>query len=346
MARPDLIIPTESGLYCPAGDFFVDPWKPVAKAVVTHAHSDHARPGSASYLCAAAGVNVLRERVGQGSRIQGLSWGKPLSLNGVTISLHPAGHILGSAQVRIEHGGDVWVLAGDYKTEPDISCDIFEPVKCRVFVTESTFGLPVYRWRPSAEIFADLNRWWASNAALGLTSIVFAYALGKAQRVLSGLDPNIGPIAVHGTVARFLPHYAAEGRKLPDALHAASENPWQAKGCGLVVAPLSTLGSPWLEKFGEASHAVASGWMQSRGARRRQSLDRGFVLSDHADWPGLLSAIEATGAERVGVTHGFTESLSRWLRENGRDSFTWKTRFEGEAGAEKSEGADAGESGP
>ncbi len=330
MARPDLILQTESGLHCPAGDFYVDPWRPVARAVVTHAHSDHARPGSAAYLCAANGAGVLRERVGQQARIEGLAWGQTVSLNGVKVSLHPAGHILGSAQVRIEHQGEVWVIAGDYKTEPDISCDAFEPVRCHVFVTESTFGLPVYRWRPSAEIFADLNRWWAANAAQGRTSVVFAYALGKAQRVLSGLNPDIGPLMVHGSVSRFLPHYAEAGRTLPAATTGTLEHIAQAGGRGLVIAPQSTRDSPWLARFGDASLAAVSGWMQARGNRRRESLDRGFVLSDHADWPGLLEAIGATGAERVGVTHGFSSSLARFLREQGRDSFTWNTQFEGE----------------
>ncbi|MDB6152629.1 MAG: exonuclease of the beta-lactamase fold involved in processing-like protein [Chthoniobacteraceae bacterium] len=326
---------TSGGLYCEAGDFYIDPWKGVDYAVITHAHSDHARIGSRNYLASEEGRAVLQERLGPESRIESLPYGKSITRNGVTISFHPAGHILGSAQVRVEYRGEIWVASGDYKVEAEPTCTPFEPVRCHTFITESTFGLPIYRWRPQAEVFADVNGWWRANQAAGRTSVLFAYSLGKAQRVLAGIDPSIGPIFVHGAVAKLLPHYAAAGVELPEV--QSVETFRAAEGRGLVVGPASIDGTPWLRKFGEISKAFASGWMQLRGARRRQALDRGFVLSDHADWQGLLSAIRATGAERIWVTHGSTGPMVRWLRENGWEAQALVTRFFGEAANGKEE---------
>lgn len=320
-----LLTSTDRGLYCAAGDFFIDPWRPVDFAVTTHAHSDHARAGSHCYLTAEPGRGVLQERLGSDAPIETLEYGKHIARNGVTVSLHPAGHILGSSQVRVEHRGEVWVVSGDYKTQAEATCAPFEPVRCHTFITESTFGLPLYRWRPQEEIFASINRWWLENQLEGRSSVMFAYSLGKAQRVLSGVDPSIGPIYVHGAVTKLLPHYEAAGVKLPQI-----ETDVKTAGPGLVVAPGSTDGSPWLRKFGEISRASASGWMAVRGTRRRQSLDRGFVLSDHADWDGLIGSIRATEATRVLVTHGFTGPMVRWLRENGWEADALATQFVGE----------------
>ncbi len=325
----------ENGLYCPAGDLYIDPWQPVDFAVVTHAHSDHARGGSRHYITAETGRQLLQERLGEQACVQGLEFSQGVTRNGVNISLHPAGHILGSAQVRVEYRGEVWVISGDYKLEADSTCVPFQPVRCHTFVTESTFGLPIYRWCPPAETFGQINAWWRGNQSAGRTSVIFAYSLGKAQRLLAGIDASLGPIFVHGAVMRFLPIYASAGVKLPPAQHATTESVRAAKGSGLVIAPLSTNGSPWLRKFGELSTAFASGWMQIRGARRRRALDRGFVLSDHADWNGLLATIRATGAERIWVTHGHTLPLVRWLTENGYEAETVATRFEGEEPAEE-----------
>jgi len=327
---PTLLEITDCGLYCAAGDFYIDPWSPVSQAVITHAHSDHARSGSRSYLTAEPGVEILRERIGADAAIQGVRWGQPLNLNGVRVSLHPAGHVLGSAQVRVEHRGDVWAVSGDYKTVPDASCQAFEPIRCRTFITESTFGLPIYRWKPSQEIFAGINAWWRQNQERARTSVVYAYSLGKSQRVLSGLDASIGPILVHGAVDRFLPLYRAAGVKLPVTERATLENGRAGRGRALVLAPPSAAGTPWLRKFGAVSSAVASGWMQIRGTRRRRAVDRGFALSDHADWDGLLGAIAATGAEQVWVTHGYTAVMARWLSEHGLAARAIATRFEGE----------------
>lgn len=303
---------TERGLYCAAGDFYVDPMHPVPFAVITHAHSDHARAGSGRYLASEQCKPVLQERIGASSRIETLPWGKTITRNGVAISFFPAGHILGSSQIRVEHCGEVWVVSGDYKVEPERTCDPFEPIRCDTFITECTFGLPIYRWQPQSEVFDAINEWWRANQALERTSVLYGYSLGKAQRILAGVDASIGPIFVHGKVARFLPIYAAAGIALPGV--AGSEYVKGASSAGaLVIAPSSVEGSPWLRKFGAISTAFASGWMQLRGARRRQALDRGFVLSDHADWNGLLTAIHETGANRVLATHGSSGPLVRWI---------------------------------
>jgi putative mRNA 3-end processing factor len=323
----DLITQTERGLYCEAGDFHIDPWQPVDRALITHAHSDHARPGSRAYLAAAPGIEVLRLRLGSEARIEGAAFGAPVDINGVRVSLHPAGHVLGSAQIRIEHRGEAWVVSGDYKVQSDPTCAPLEPVPCHTFISECTFGLPIYRWRTPDEVFREINEWWRENQQQRRTSIIHAYALGKAQRVLGGIDASIGPIIVHGAVARFVPVYAAAGVKLPEVWRAEPEVIKATRGRALVIAPPSAARSPWLRKFGPQASAIASGWMQVRGNRRRSNVDRGFALSDHADWDGLLETIRATGAAAIGVTHGYTEPLARYLNETGFNARVYHTRF-------------------
>ena len=324
-----LLTLTDHGLYCAAGDFFVDPWRPVARALITHAHGDHARYGSAAYLCAAPGEGVLRLRMGPEAAIESLPYGEATTINGVRVSFHPAGHILGSAQIRLEHGGEVWVVSGDYKTDPDPTCAPFESVRGDTFITEATFGLPIYRWSPQAEVFAAVNDWWRANQAAGRASILYAYALGKAQRVLAGVDPAIGPLYAHGAVHRLNNAYRAAGVPLPDWTYVAEaeEAQWSR---ALIIAPTSAQGTPWLRRFGDQSAAFASGWMRVRGQRRRRSVDRGFVLSDHADWPGLLGAIDASGARRVLVTHGYSAVLARHLREQGIEAYELNAPYLGE----------------
>jgi putative mRNA 3-end processing factor len=334
---------TDHGLYCEAGDFFVDPWSAVDRAVVTHAHGDHVAWGCGAYLTSAEGVGVLRSRLTPEARIRGSEYGAPVSINGVTVSLHPAGHILGSAQVRIEHNGEVWVVSGDYKTDPDPTTTPFEPIRCDTFVTESTFGLPIYRWPPQDEVLLDVNAWWRANQESGKCSLLYGYALGKAQRLLAGLDPGIGPILTHGAVERMTAVYRTGRVPLPPTIHAATlgrDTDWTR---AIVLAPPSADGSTWTRRFGAYATAFASGWMLVRGARRRRSLDRGFPLSDHVDWPSLLAAIHATGAERVWVTHGFTGAVVRWLRERGLDASAVQTRFEGDV---DDDAAGPGEPGP
>lgn len=325
-----LLETTEQGLYCPAGDFFVDPWRPVGRAVVTHAHADHACFGCERYLTSRPGQRVLQARVGFDAAIDTLAYGETLLINGVNVSLHPAGHILGSAQVRVEHQGEIWVVSGDYKVEPDPTCAAFEPVRCHVFVSESTFGLPIYRWRPQAEILGEVNAWWRANQDEGKVSVLFAYALGKAQRLLAGVDRTLGPIACHGAVEKMNRAYRATGIDLPETAYVGEVPKGTDWGRSLIVAPPSANGTGWMRRFGPSESGFASGWMRVRGARRRRTVDRGFVLSDHADWPGLLSAIAATGAERVLLTHGYTAALARRLGELGVAAETLTTGYQGE----------------
>jgi putative mRNA 3-end processing factor len=320
-----LITPTSRGLYCAPGDFYIDPWRPVDRAVITHAHSDHARAGSNAYLSATCGLPVLRTRLGEEAALEGLAYGETRDVNGVKLSLHPAGHVLGSSQVRVEHGGEVWVVSGDYKLDPDPTCEPFDPVRCHTFITESTFGLPIYRWRAPEAIFADVNAWWRANQVAGRASVLFGYAFGKAQRILASVDHAIGPIVVHGAVEALNRGYRQCGVKLPETRMVSDLDTKQDYAGALIVAPPSAQSSPWLRRFGEYSDAFASGWMAIRGARRRRAVDQGFVLSDHADWPSLNRAIAATGAQRVYVTHGATGPLVQWLNERGTEAHAMKT---------------------
>jgi putative mRNA 3-end processing factor len=272
------------------------------------------------------------------ARIETIPYGRKVVVNGVTVSLHPAGHILGSAQVRVEHQGEVWVVSGDYKTEPDPTCTAFEPVRCHTFVTESTFGLPIYQWPEQAAVFAEVNGWWRENAAAGRTSVLCGYALGKAQRLLAGVDPSIGPIYCHGAVEACNRDYRRTGVPLPETQYAGTGERGTKFAGSLVVAPPSALGTPYLRKFGDVSTGFASGWMLVRGQRRRRAVDRGFVLSDHADWPGLFRAVAETGCRRVYVTHGSRAVMVRRLRELGYEAHSLETWFEGEQDAGGAEG--------
>lgn len=321
---------TEAGLYCPAANFFIDPWQPVNKAIISHAHSDHAVWGCETYLASKSGEQVLRTRLGNDINVQAVKYGEVLHINGLNISLHPSGHILGSAQVRIERQGEVWVVSGDYKIEPDPTCAPFEQLTCHTFITESTFGLPVFRWQPQNEIFEDINDWWKTNRAQKKTSILFAYALGKAQRVIAGIDASIGPILTHGAVENVNQSYRKTGIELcPTKYVAEIENNTDFAGA-LVVAPPYADSSAWTKKFPETSKAFTSGWMQIRGNRRRRGVDRGFVLSDHSDWNGLVNTIFATGAENVWVSHGYATEMVRWLQEQGLNAKAIPTQFSGE----------------
>jgi putative mRNA 3-end processing factor len=325
--RMDMIVARPEGLYCTAGDFYIDPWRPVGHAVITHAHSDHARTGHASYLAHTDSEGILRTRLGE-INLQTLPYGETVERNGVRISLHPAGHVLGSAQVRVEHRGEVWVASGDYKTEADGTCTPFEPVPCDTFITESTFGLPIYRWPTQQTLFAEINAWWQRNADEGRASVLFCYAFGKAQRILHGVNSAIGPIVVHGAVEPLNAVYRSSGVALPETSRVTDPGVTpQLLKRALVLAPPSAQGTPWMRRFGSYSDAFASGWMQLRGTRRRRGVDRGFVMSDHADWPGLQSAIAGTGAERVMVTHGSVAVLVRWLIENGLQAQGFKTEY-------------------
>lgn len=272
----------------------------------------------------------MRHRLGD-ITLETIGFDQALEIGDARVSFHPAGHVPGSAQIRVEVGGEIWVASGDYKTMEDGLSEPFAPVPCHSFITESTFGLPVFRWRPQADVADDLNSWWRDSVADGKTPMLGAYTLGKAQRLLKMLDPAIGPILTHGAVEATTEVLRAQGYTLPKTVLVTPETDVKAHPSALVLCPPSAIGSAWAKRFGAVSTGFASGWMQLRGVRRRRSSDRGFVISDHADWDGLLSAIRATGAENVYVTHGYTEIFTRWLNENGWHAAIVPTEFEGEA---------------
>jgi len=325
--QDDLIVSTPRGLYCSAGDFYIDPWQPVPRAVITHAHGDHLRAGSAHYVVAEPGSGVAVHRLPAGATLQALAYGEALSLGDTCVSLHPAGHILGSAQVRVERGGEVWVVSGDYKRDPDPTCEPFQVVRCDVFISEATFALPAYRWTATPIVAQEIFEWWRTNRERGVASVLFAYALGKAQRVLAELSRFTDEtVFVHGAVAGLVDVYRARGIVMLPTLPATVSGAGNYAG-SLVLAPPSAAGSPWMRRFGEHRTGFCSGWMRVRGDRRRRGYDRGFVLSDHADWPSLLRTVRETGARRILLTHGHTEAMCRYLQEQGVDAAPLRTPY-------------------
>jgi putative mRNA 3-end processing factor len=324
------IVETPRGLYCPAGDFYVDPWRCVDRAVITHAHSDHARPGCRNYLAAKAGDAILKMRLGPEAKIEYLQYGQDVTIGGARVSLFPAGHITGAAQVRIEVNGHISVISGDYKLQSDPTCPSFEPVPCHLFVTESTFGLPIYSWHDTPQMFQSINQWWTENQNDRCTSVLLAYTIGKAQRLLASIDPSIGPMYAHGAILNACQAYRDCHVVLPPLQRVTESSQGAAWDQALVIAPPSVQNSPWLNRFREFSLGVASGWMRVRGIRRQRSVDRGFVISDHVDWHDLFKAIRSTGCEQVWVTHGYTRQVVRVLREIGYDAREVKTEFSGD----------------
>jgi putative mRNA 3-end processing factor len=338
-----LIEPADAGLYCAPGGFHIDPWKPVARAVITHAHGDHLRPGSRAYLCHADALPLVRHRLGGDARVMPIADGESVLLDGVRVSMHPAGHILGAAQVRIEHRGEVWVASGDYKRQPDPTCRPFEPQRCHTFITEATFGQPVFRWDAPAVTIAEMEAWLLEMRDAGRPAVIFCYALGKAQRVLaelyaSGLER---PVFVHGSLIPLIEVYRRAGVVMPPVHRATDAARGTSFGGEVIVAPLSARGSTWMRRFTDHSDAFASGWMRIRGAWRRRGYDRGFALSDHADWDDVLHTVRETGAERVFVTHGYTDVLTRWLVGSGFDAHAWRTQYEGEPESSEPAATDA-----
>jgi len=317
---------TEKGLFCVQGNFYIDPWKPVDKAIITHAHSDHARLGSNSYLCHHQTKPLLQLRLGDNS-YESLEWNEPIYINNVKVSLHPAGHIIGSSQVRVEYKGEVWVFSGDYKTENDGLSGQLEIIPCHTFITESTFGLPIYNWKPQKEIFQTIQDWIFTNNQVGKTSVMTAYSLGKAQRLLTCVAGTMLPIFLHGAVHNVHQVLVDAGWKLPYAERITPDTPKDRIKGGIVIAPGGADSTPWMKRFIPYSVGVCSGWMQVRGNVRRRNADAGFVLSDHADWKGLLDTIKATGASKVFVTHGFQSALSRYLTEQGIEAGEVKTAY-------------------
>lgn len=326
--KTPLLAFNNKGIYCAKAKVYLDPWRPVDKAIITHGHSDHSRWGHKQYITHHHNIPIIKHRLGA-INVTGKNYEETFTINGVKFSFHPAGHILGSAQVRVEYKGEVWVFTGDYKLEDDGVSAPFQPVKCNTFITECTFGLPAFKWQPQSTIFEEINNWWSLNASNNQTSVLFGYSLGKAQRLLKHLDPSIGKIYTHAAienmneVCRTLTHLPAttlitRGTKKQDLLG------------NLVIAPPSAHGSPWIRKMVPYQTATASGWMAFRGARRRRAIDKGFVLSDHCDWNDLLSAIKETGATKIITTHGYTHIFSKYLQSLGYDAQTEATQYEGE----------------
>ena len=328
-----MIRSTPQGLLCEAGGFHIDPWQPVDRAVITHAHSDHASPGSKSYLCAAPGEQVLRRRLPD-AHVETLPYGESIAIGDTRVSFHPAGHILGSAQIRVEHRGEVWVVSGDYKRQADPTCAPFEPVACDTFITEATFALPIYTWDPPQSVTNEILAWWSANRDDERPSVLFCYVLGKAQRILAEIgDRADGPIHLHGAMAAMTDAYRDADIAMPPAERITEGMRGRTLARSLVLAPLSARGTPWMKRLPRASVAFASGLMRVRGVRRQRAFDRGFVLSDHADWRALLATIAETGASRVLATHGWSEPLARFLAEaRGLETGTIRTAFEGETG--------------
>lgn len=322
-----LIEYTNKGLYCRQADVYIDPWKKVNYALITHGHADHARWGHKHYLCVDSSVPILKHRLGPEMNIQGVPYKQKTTINGVNFSFHPAGHITGSAMIRVEYKGEIWVASGDYKIEDDGLAEAYEPVKCHHFITECTFGLPVYQWRPQEEVISEINQWWQGNAAEGRPTLITAYSLGKAQRIINSVDNSIGPILTHGAIDRMNQVYRSMGIRLPQTRHLNStvhKSEWKK---ALILTPPSAVGSSWSRKLKDYSLGVASGWMAIRGNRRRRGADRGFVLSDHCDWPGLLQAIKDSGATHIYPTHGNTVTFAKYLTEQGYHATPIETQF-------------------
>ena len=313
----ELLTLSPKGLRSHDGAFYVDAWANAPLNLVTHAHSDHAREGSAEYWCAKATLPIIKHRLGPDVKVRTFAYGKRERVGESWISFHPAGHILGSAQIRIERANspsDVLVFTGDFKRDPDPTCDEFEVVPCRTFITESTFGLPIYSWKSSRSVAQEILDWWMFNRETGLTSILFCYSLGKAQRALAELAAlTDDTVLLHGATDSITKIYREAGVAMcPTRLVADHDGDFRGQ---LVLAPPSAHRSPWMKKFKDVSTGFASGWMAVRGVRRGRNYERGFVLSDHADWPSLIRTVQETGAEKVYVTHGSKEVLARYLTD-------------------------------
>lgn len=319
---------TSKGIYCKQADVYLDPWRGVDRALISHGHSDHARWGSKHYITQEINVPILQHRLGS-IIVSGKKYKETFTINGVQFSFHPAGHVPGSSQIRAEYKGEVWVFTGDYKTQPDGISTEFEPVTCHTFITESTFGLPVFQWEDPQKVHGSINQWWAQNHAEKTTSLLMGYSLGKVQRLLKHLDPSISKIYTHGATEH-MTQVLRQFINFPNTELITRETTKKEIEGHLVLAPPAVLGSAWVKKLGPLSTGYASGWMAFRGARRRRAVDRAFVLSDHADWKGLLSAIKATGCENVITTHGYTELFAQYLKDQGWNARTQKTQYTSE----------------
>lgn len=317
---------TNKGIFCPAGNFYIDPWKPVNRAIITHGHADHAHWGMKHYLCHTHTRPILKSRIGPEISVQSMDYGQSSLINGIKVSLHPAGHILGSAQVRLEHDGKIVVISGDYKLQEDGLSTPFELVKCHEFVTESTFGLPIYHWNSVASQYAQLQQWVRDNQGHGKTSVFVGYSLGKAQRIMKAVE-DIAPLYVHYSIGKLNQAYESVGITLPNYTVVDFREDVRHLDRNIVIVPPSLSDSNVIRKIPNRAEAICSGWMQVRGARRWRAADAGFAISDHADWDNLIDTVKATGAERVYVTHGQTATFAKYLNEIGIQAREVSTEF-------------------
>jgi putative mRNA 3-end processing factor len=329
--RLPLITATRRGLYCPPGDFYIDPAKAVQTAVVTHAHGDHLREGSVRIFMAAAGLGIARKRLDNARSVIAMEYGTPFTIGPVSVSLHPAGHILGSAQVRLEYDGQVWVVSGDYKRQPDPTCAPFETLECDVFVSETTFGQPHFVWPDTAAVVGNIVRWWQINRERGHNSVLFCYALGKAQRVLAEmLHHTQETVHVHGEIGTLVEVYRSAGIAMVPTLPVTATSAAALRGA-LVMATPTMSRSAWLRALGAGTRAFCSGWMLLPGESQRRGYDMGFVVSDHADWPALVSTCQESHARRILLMHGRTDRLAAHLRELGLDAAPLQAELLGSA---------------
>jgi putative mRNA 3-end processing factor len=317
MRPQDLLVPTPAGLCCPRGGFHVDPVRPVDKAVITHAHSDHARAGHGAVLATQATLDFMRLRYGEGfaGTTQAIGYGEPIGLDGVTLTLHPAGHVRGSAQVAVAANGLRMVASGDYKDAADPTCQPFELVCCDVFITEATFGLPVFH---HGDASAEIGKLLRSVALFPERAhLVGAYSLGKAQRVIALIRAAgyADPIYLHGALETITRYYA-NTIDLGD-LRNVRGTPKSELAGAIALCPPSALKDLWTRRFPDPLTSFASGWMRVRARARQHGVELPLVISDHADWDGLCATIVATGASEIWVTHGAEEALVHWCATRG-----------------------------
>jgi len=323
----EILTLTKKGLYCELGDFYIDPWAAVDLAIITHAHADHARRGMGNYISTISSIPILKKRLGSEIKLVSYDYGEVFQLGEVEVSLHPAGHILGSAQVRIQHKEEVWVFTGDFKRNEDSTCEPFEVVPCDVFISEATFSLPVYKWPSFESEVEQIYEWWMKNKSEGVNSVLCCYALGKAQRLIAGLRKFTDEaIWVHGTIDEINNCYTEAGYSWPNVEKIPLGK--EKISSSMILCPPSALGTPWIKRLSTKKVAFASGWMRLRGNRRRKGYERGFVVSDHADWPSLIQTVRETGCKKVYFTHGHTDAIVKYLKETGTRAYDLKMPFD------------------
>ncbi len=311
---------TARGFYCAQADVYIDPHKPVTKAIITHGHSDHAIIGHRYYLCTPLTSAIIKFRLGSFIQVQDVAWGESVYINQVRFSFHPAGHIPGSAQVRVEYKNEVWVVTGDYKTEVDQISGSYELLKCNTLITETTFALPIYQWKPQAHIVEDILGWYQSNLKLGKSTVLLAYALGKSQRLIANIPHEI-PVFVHGTIDNTNEVMRATGLKLRPSIKVSSRVSKKDIQKGITIAPASVLNTSWIRSLQDPITAYVSGWMSINGNRKKQAADHGFALSDHVDWNALNEVVFNCGADQIWLMHGYTQDYARWLSTKGKSTY-------------------------